>query len=63
MPFPLIPILAIAGIVGGITALAWYTNLSSQEQAKADRLAMQWFGRRFKELAKHQQNEIRDQLG
>jgi hypothetical protein len=60
--FPLIPILAILAIVGGVTALAWYSGLSREEQKKADTLAMKWFGKQFQQLAEHQQKKIRDQM-
>jgi hypothetical protein len=60
--FPIIPLLALAGIIGGVSALAWYSSLDSAEQVEADRKAMAWFGRRFKELSDAQQARIRDEL-
>lgn len=60
--FPLIPILAIAAIVGGIATLSWYTSLSRKEQEQADALAMKWFGKRFQELAEYQQTKIKNKL-
>jgi len=62
MPFPIIPVLAALGIIGGISALAWYANQTREEREKADRLATQWFGRRFKQLAEYQQEQIRKKL-
>ena len=58
MHFPIIKILALLGIFGGLATLAWYVELSREEQQKADRLALQWFGRRFKELEEYQQNKV-----
>ena len=63
MPFPIIPVLALIGIIGGISALVWYSNQSIEEQEKADGLALQWFGRRFKQLAEYQQDQIREEIG
>lgn len=62
MAFPIIPVLALLGIAGGIAALGWYVNLSQPEQEKADRLALKWFGRRFRDLAEYQQERIRQHL-
>ncbi len=63
MPFPIIPVLALLGIVGGISALAWYSNQSKEDQEKADKIALQWFGRKFKQLTEHQQEQIRKRIG
>jgi hypothetical protein len=60
--FPLIPLLAIAAIVGGVATLTWYSNLSKDEQKHADTLAMQWFGKRFQQLAEHQKKQIKDSM-
>jgi len=59
---PLIPILAIAAIAGGIGTLAWYSKLSKDEQRKANSLAMQMFGRGFEQLAENQKKKIRDRM-
>lgn len=59
MPFPIIQVLALIGIAGGISALAWYANQSRETQMKADRLALQWFGKKFKQLSEYQQDKIR----
>ncbi len=37
--FPLIPLLALAAIVGGGATLIWYDRLSKEEKERADRLA------------------------
>ena len=60
--FPVIPLLAFFGIVGGITALAWYSKLSREEKERADRAALKWFGRRFRELSEAQQKEVRNRM-
>lgn len=60
--FPIIPILAIAAIVGGIATLSWYNSLPREEQKRADSLALKWFGKKFQQLAKHQQERIRKNL-
>ncbi|MEL7006512.1 MAG: hypothetical protein AAFN93_27885 [Bacteroidota bacterium] len=60
MPFPIIPILAIGGIIGGLFTLDWYYSKSKVERAEADRIAMEWFGRTFQELSRSRQHQIRD---
>lgn len=60
--FPLIPILAVAAIVGGIATLSWYSGLSRAEQKRADGLAMKWFGKQFQQLAENQQRKIRERM-
>lgn len=60
--FPIIPFLALLGIVGGVSAMAWYSNLSKEEQIDADRKALAWFGRRFNDLSEAQKAKIRDSL-
>lgn len=62
MPFPIIPVLALLGIVGGVSTLAWYSNQSREDQKKADRLALQWFGRKFQQLTAQQQEKIRERI-
>lgn len=57
--FPFIPILAIAAIAGGVATLSWYSNLSRERRKHADNLALKWFGKRFQQLAEHQQEQIR----
>lgn len=60
--FPIIPILAFAAIAGGLATLAWYADLSREEQKRADGLALKWFGKQFKQLAEHQQKQIQDRI-
>jgi hypothetical protein len=62
MAFPIIPILAALGVAVGIGTLAWYSDLSQQKRVEADQKALQWFGRRFKDLAKAQQEQIRQRM-
>lgn len=50
------------GIIGGVSAIAWYSNLSTEEQVDADRKALAWFGRRFEQLTEAQKAKIRDSL-
>jgi hypothetical protein len=59
---PIIPILAIAAIIGGISVLSWYGGLTKKEQKRADTLAMKWFGKQFQQLAKNQQKRIKDHM-
>lgn len=54
MVFPIIPILAIAAIVGGVGTLIWYSNLSAERKEAADR--------RANELAKSMFNKALNQL-
>ena len=63
MPFPLIPILAGAAIIGGAATLTWYANQSRERRARADRMAMRMFGRAFEELADYEQYKIQQALG
>ncbi len=37
--FPLIPLLAWTGLLGGAGSLLWYSQLSKEDKAKADRIA------------------------
>ena len=60
--FRLIPFIAGLLIAGGVAAIVWYSRLSEEKQREADRLAMSWFGTKFRELAEYQQNKIRQQL-
>lgn len=60
--FPIIPVLALLGIIGGVSTLAWYSNQSRENQEKADRMALQWFGRRFRQLTENQQEQIRRRI-
>jgi hypothetical protein len=60
--FPLIPILAVAAIIGGVAALSWYSTLSREEQRRANSLAIKWFGKQFQQLAENQQKRIREHM-
>ena len=60
--FPIIPVIALLGIIGGVSTLAWYSNQTRVNQEKADRMALQWFGRRFRQLTENQQEQIRRRI-
>lgn len=60
--FPIIPLLAIAAIIGGVCTLSWYSQLSRAEQNRADGLALKWFGRQFQQLSERQQKQIKDRM-
>ena len=62
MAIPIIPILALGAIIGGIYTLDWYSAKSKVEREKADRLAMQWFGKRFQELVEFQKYRIQQRM-
>lgn len=59
---PFIPLLALLAIGGGIATLIWYSNLSPKQQEEADRLALNAFGKKFKELSEEQQKKIKKNL-
>lgn len=59
---PFIPLLALLAIGGGIATLIWYGNLSPKQQEEADRLALNAFGKKFKELSEEQQKKIKKNL-
>ncbi|MCY4389540.1 MAG: hypothetical protein OXC18_20785 [Desulfurellaceae bacterium] len=56
MVFPIIPLAAVAAIVGGAGVLKWYFDLSPEEQRKKDEqgntLAMELFGKALDRLGK-----------
>jgi hypothetical protein len=60
--FPLIPLLAIAAMLGGGATLLWYDKLSKQEQEEADRIACGYakelFGKTMKELTRTEANRV-----
>lgn len=58
--FPIIPLLAVAAIIGGVCTLSWYSQLSRAEQKRANSLALKWFGRQFQQLSQRQQQQIKD---
>jgi hypothetical protein len=59
---PFIPLLALLAIGGGIATLIWYSNLTPKQQEEADRLALNAFGKKFKELSEEQQKKIKKNL-
>jgi hypothetical protein len=59
---PIIPILAIGVIASGIATLVWYADLSVEEQQKADRQALNHFGKKFNNLTKNERKQIKDSL-
>ncbi|OED34625.1 hypothetical protein AB832_07060 [Flavobacteriaceae bacterium (ex Bugula neritina AB1)] len=62
MPIPIIPILAVSAIIGGLFTLDWYYTKSKAEREEADRLAMRWFGNRFQDLAEYQRYKIQQYM-
>ncbi len=59
---PLVPLLGFLGIGAGIATLAWYYNQPKEKQDRANQLAWEWFGKAFKELAKHEQQKIEQRV-
>ena len=66
MPFPIIPLLAIAAILGGTGALTWYSRLSQEEKDEADRkaneMAQKLFKKGLNELTPIQAAQINDKV-
>lgn len=62
MPIPLIPILAVSAIIGGLFTLDWYYSKTNAEREEANRLAIQWFGNRFQDLVESQQYKIQQHM-
>ena len=66
MPFPLIPLMAIAAILGGTGALAWYSRLSQEEKDEADRkaneYARQLFNKALDELTARQATQVHERV-
>ena len=62
MPFPLIPLLAIAALLGGTGTLAWYSRLSQEEKDEADQKANEYartlFNKALDELTARQATQI-----
>ena len=62
MPFPVIPLLLVAGQLGLIAAFAWYQKLSksAQDQANevAGEVAMELFGKALDQLTKSQFSQV-----
>lgn len=59
---PFIPLLALLAIGGGIATLVWYGKQTPEKRKEADRRALAYFGKKFKELSDTQQKKIRDEL-
>lgn len=66
MVFPIIPLLAIAAILGGTGTFVWYSSLSREEQEEADRKANEYaialFSKRLDELTEAQAKQIHDKV-
>lgn len=64
--FPIIPVLAILAIIGGVSTLSWYSSLSREQQIAADRrmnqIALQWFRRKYSELSESQKAQVSKQV-
>ena len=62
MFFPLIPILAIAAMIGGGVTLTWYSELSEKEKGEADRIACDYasdiYDKSIKELTNAEANHV-----
>ena len=62
MVFPIIPILAIAALVGGVGTLVWYTSLPKSERESVDQraneIAMDVFGEALDRLTSRQAKEV-----
>jgi hypothetical protein len=62
MVLPLIPILAIAALVGGASTLSWYYMLDPNERERADRIANEvafdLFGRTLDGLSESQAKQV-----
>lgn len=60
--FPIIPILAIVAIFGGVATLKWYSDLTQNDKNRANALALKWFGKQFHQLAQNQQRKIEEAM-
>lgn len=62
MVFPIIPILAIAALVGGVGTLVWCTSLPKSERESADQraneIAMDVLGEALDRLTSRQAKEV-----
>jgi hypothetical protein len=60
--FPIIPLLALAAILGGGVTLVWYDELTKEQKEEADRIAAnyarQLYGKTVKQLTKEQGNHV-----
>lgn len=61
--FPLIPLLAWTGLIGGAGSLLWYARLSKEDKAKADRIAEDYasdlFDKARWQLTRSEENHVR----
>ena len=66
MVFPIIPLAAIAAIVGGAGVLKWYFDLSPEERKKKDeqgnKLAMELFGKALDQLSQLEAKKLNNRL-
>jgi len=66
MVFPIIPILAIAAILGGGSILIWYKRLSPEDREKADmkanKCAQNIYNKALDELSKSEARQINKQV-
>ncbi|MBI1287151.1 MAG: hypothetical protein GC178_06175 [Flavobacteriales bacterium] len=66
MPFPLIPILAVAAILGGVGTLLWYDKLTPAQKAdanrRANRVAMNLFQKQLAQLTESQKKQVYNQV-
>ena len=66
MPFPIIPLLAIAALLGGGGTLAWYSRLSQAERDEADRKANEYartlFHKALDELNARQATQVHERV-
>ena len=66
MPFPIIPLLAIAAILGGTGTLAWYSRLSQAKKDEADQKANEYartlFHKALDELTTRQASQIHERV-
>ena len=66
MVFPIIPILAIAAILGGTGTLVWYKRLSPEDREKADMKANEYaknmYNKALDELSKSEARQVNKQV-
>lgn len=66
MPVPIIPLVAIATMLGSAGALAWYKGLSPEDRERADQraseLAEQLFAKALDQLSRRQARQVNDQV-
>lgn len=62
--FPLIPLLGLISLMGGAGTLAWYSQLSKDDKAKADRIAEGYasdlFDKARWQLTRSEENHVRN---